>query len=63
MRNLCLSRKKDEALWFVTPDGTEFRASVVRVSRGAVRLRIEAPDSVKVVREELRIQEAQEATP
>ena len=47
---LVLSRKVGERIWI----GEEISITVVRVAGGGVRLGIEAPEELPVVREELR---------
>ena len=47
---LVLSRKVGERLWI----GDNISVTVVRVAGGGVRLGIEAPDDLPVVREELK---------
>lgn len=46
---LVLSRKRSESLWI----GDQVRITVVKMDRSGVRLGIEAPKGVVVVREEL----------
>ena len=47
---LVLSRKIGERIWI----GNDISVTVVRVSGGGVRLGIEAPENLPVVREELK---------
>jgi len=47
---LVLSRKVGERIWI----GEEISVTIVRVAGGAVRLGIEAPQGLPVIREELR---------
>ena len=49
---LVLSRKIGEKIWI----GEEISVTVVRMSGGTVRLGIQAPEELPVVREELRSQ-------
>ena len=49
---LVLSRKVGERIWI----GEEISVTVVRIAGGVVRLGIQAPKSLPVVREELRQQ-------
>ena len=46
---LVLTRKRDEALWL----GDQVRVTVLEVGRNGVRLGIEAPVGVTILREEL----------
>lgn len=46
---LVLSRRRSESLWI----GDEVRITVVKVERNGVRLGIEAPGGVSILREEL----------
>lgn len=48
---LVLSRKVGERIWI----GDEIAITVVRITGGGVRLGIEAPEELSVVREELKI--------
>lgn len=48
---LVLSRKAGERIWI----GDNISVTVVRITGGGVRLGIEAPDELSVVREELKI--------
>ena len=48
---LVLSRKVGERIWI----GDDISVTVVRITGGGVRLGIEAPAELPVVREELRI--------
>ena len=48
---LVLSRKVGERIWI----GEKISVTVVRVAGGGVRLGIEAPDDLPVVREELKL--------
>lgn len=54
---LVLSRKVGERVWI----GERIAVTVVRIAGGAVRLGIEAPPEMAVVREELRERMEQEA--
>lgn len=56
---LVLSRKVGERIWI----GENISVTVVRITGGGVRLGIEAPDELSVVREELKskIQESENA--
>ncbi len=49
---LVLSRKVGERIWI----GDQISITVVRISSGGVRIGIEAPTEMSVVREELRHQ-------
>jgi carbon storage regulator len=53
---LVLSRKVGERIWI----GDDISVTVVRLSGGAVRLGIEAPPHLPVVREELKARIEQE---
>ncbi len=48
---LVLSRKVGERIWI----GENIAVTVVRITGGGVRLGIEAPDELSVVREELKL--------
>ena len=48
---LVLSRKVGERIWI----GENIAVTVVRITGGGVRLGIEAPDDLAVVREELKL--------
>lgn len=50
---LVLSRKKNEIIVLICPDGTRIEVSVVRVSSFSVRLGVIAPREVLVIRKEL----------
>lgn len=51
---LVLTRRLDEGMTFFNPDGTVLmQIGVVRLERGQVRLGIDAPAEIKVVRDEL----------
>jgi carbon storage regulator len=50
---LVLSRKLNEKLIIVLPDGTRIALQVVRATAGKARIGIDAPPDVKVFREEL----------
>ncbi|MFT5299818.1 MAG: carbon storage regulator [Mariniblastus sp.] len=52
---LVLSRKVGERIWI----GDEISVTVVRITGGGVRLGIEAPTEMPVVREELKLKLAQ----
>lgn len=54
---LVLSRKVGERIWV----GDEIAITVVRITGGGVRLGIEAPEELSVVREELKIKMEEEA--
>jgi carbon storage regulator len=55
---LVLSRKVGERIWI----GPEISVTIVRIAGGAVRLGINAPPELAVVREELKIKmEAEQA--
>ncbi len=58
---LVLSRKIGERIWI----GDEIAVTVVRITGGGVRIGIEAPSEMPVVREELKLkleqQQAEEA--
>ena len=56
---LVLSRKVGERVWI----GERLSVTVVRIAGGGVRLGIEAPPEMAVVREELRERIEQEAEP
>lgn len=47
---LVITRKKDEGLFV----GDDIKITVVELSKDRVRIGIEAPDNVKIVRNELR---------
>ena len=49
---LVLSRKVGERIWI----GEEISVTVVRITGGGVRIGIEAPGELPVVREELKIE-------
>jgi carbon storage regulator len=53
---LVLSRKVGERIWI----GDDISVTVVRIAGGGVRLGIDAPASLAVVREELRLARAAE---
>lgn len=55
---LVLSRKVGERIWI----GDEIAVTVVRVSGGSVRIGIEAPHDLPVVREELKPEAGQSAS-
>ncbi len=46
---LVLSRRRSEGLWI----GSDIRITIVKIERGMVRLGIEAPGHITVLREEL----------
>jgi carbon storage regulator len=55
---LVLSRKVGERIWI----GPEISVTIVRIAGGAVRLGINAPPELAVVREELKVRiEAEQA--
>jgi carbon storage regulator len=55
---LVLSRKVGERIWI----GPEISVTIVRIAGGAVRLGINAPPELAVVREELKVKiEAEQA--
>jgi carbon storage regulator CsrA len=51
MGRLCLSRKTGETFWI----GPKVSVTLVKAERGKAKLRIDAPDYVKVLRAELLI--------
>jgi len=53
---LVLSRKAGERIWI----GDEISVTVVRITGGGVRIGIEAPEEMPVVREELKLKMEQE---
>lgn len=53
---LVLSRKVGERIWI----GNEVCVTVVRLTSGGVRLGIEAPPELPVIREELKLRQASE---
>lgn len=55
---LVLSRKVGERIWI----GNEICVTVVRLTSGGVRLGIEAPAELPVIREELKVRQAGEAS-
>jgi len=48
---LVLSRKVGERVWI----GDKIAITIVRVAQGGVRIGIEAPESMPIVREELKL--------
>ncbi|MCE2792187.1 MAG: carbon storage regulator [Blastopirellula sp.] len=54
---LVLSRKVGERIWI----GNEICVTVVRLTSGGVRLGIEAPSELPVIREELKVRQGGEA--
>jgi len=50
---LVLSRKKDEAVVLILPDGREVRVTVCNILPDRVRLGVEAPVDMKIWRNEL----------
>lgn len=52
---LVLSRKVGERIWI----GNEICVTVVRLTSGGVRLGIEAPAELPVIREELKVRQAE----
>ena len=56
---LVLSRKVGERIWI----GDEISITVVRITGGGVRLGVEAPSEMPVVREELKAKLEQAETP
>jgi carbon storage regulator len=54
---LVLSRKVGERLWI----GENISITVVKISGGGVRIGVEAPDELPVVREELKLRMEQQA--
>lgn len=50
---LVLTRKQFEGLIITMPDGTEMKIVVVEVKNNKVRLGIDAPKEVNVLRDEL----------
>lgn len=55
---LVLSRKVNEAIRI----GAEIKITIVRIGPHTVRVGIDAPDHLKIVREELLLEEAVEET-
>lgn len=55
---LVLSRKVGERIWI----GNEVCVTVVRLTSGGVRLGIEAPPELPVIREELKLRQNSEST-
>jgi carbon storage regulator len=53
---LVLSRKAGERIWI----GDDISVTVVRISGGGVRIGVEAPKEMPVVREELKVKMDQE---
>jgi carbon storage regulator len=51
---LVLQRKRNESIILTGPDGTRSKITIVEVDRGRVRVGIEAPNSVKVHRDEVQ---------
>jgi carbon storage regulator CsrA len=49
---LALTRTQGHAI-IMTVDGREIRVEIMQINRGAVRLRISAPDDVAIWREEV----------
>lgn len=49
---LILSRKRDEKIIMTAKDGTEIAVTVTQIRRDRVRLGIEAPEHIKVHRDE-----------
>jgi len=56
---LVLSRKAGERIWI----GDDISVTVVRISGGGVRIGIEAPKELPVVREELKLKMDQQDSP
>lgn len=52
---LILSRKLDEAIWL----GDNIKVQIMGIEKGAVKLGIEAPSDVTILREELKAAVAQ----
>ena len=52
---LVLSRKVGERIWI----GDDISVVVVRITGGGVRLGIEAPEHIKVIRDEIKIRDAE----
>ena len=50
---LVLSRKRDEKIIMTTPSGEKIVLTVIRIDRYRVRLGIDAPDEVTILRSEL----------
>lgn len=50
---LVLARKTGEVVIVTLPDGREMRVTVVDIDRNKIRLGFDAPDDVKIMREEL----------
>ena len=59
---LILTRRRDEAIVIRNRFGTEIRLLVVDVKGNKVRLGIDAPADVNIVREEVRSRESPVAT-
>ncbi len=55
---LVLSRKAGERIWI----GDDISVTVVRISGGGVRIGVEAPKEMPVVREELKLKMDQEGS-
>jgi carbon storage regulator CsrA len=51
---LVLSRKLDEAIWL----GDNIKIKIMGIEKGVVKLGIEAPNDVTILREELKIEVA-----
>lgn len=56
---LVVSRKVGERVWI----GDQIAVTIVRVAQGVVRIGIEAPSEMPIVREELRQNAAVQASP
>ena len=54
---LVISRKKNEKLYIVTPDGTRLDILVTELTRQTARLSINAPDDFQIRRGELEDKE------
>lgn len=58
---LTLSRRTHEAIVLDLPDGRRIRLAVLEVLGKKVRLGLDAPRDVKIMREELLVQQREEA--
>ena len=59
---LVVSRKLGESIYLTLPDGREIKMTVVLIDRNKVRFGIEAPQDVKILREELRCSKVNQST-
>ena len=50
---LCLTRKENEAVVLLLPGGDEITVTVIEIDRNKIRLGFQAPDSVKIWRQEI----------